>query len=188
MEKTNAKLELAKLAKIIGADKATASVNAYLQTVLLGVFGGLTALGKDAFAKEDFIKGIGAALKQNKLASKFKGQIFDFMKYEGGIVKGEDGHWRADDNKRLVEACKKAKTEALTGYVSQEKVKEKEKEKAEKAKEDAAMSAEEYLLHVLEEAKAEAVKKSNLKDSAAASRWQARAALLEAVIKNRTAK
>ncbi len=194
-EKTTAKIELATLTSIVEAgDKLNMSVNGFLQNIMTHVLGSLTRLSGNEMAQDDFIKGIGAALKKNKVACKYKSQLFDFMEWEAGICKKDDGHWhtprKADgetpDNKPLVEACKKAKTEGFTGYVSLEKQKAQKAAREEKKAKDAALSAEAYVLQLLEDAKADAMKKyeaAKLKQDA--DRWASRASLLDSIVKAR---
>lgn len=187
-EKTTAKTELAELAKTVESGLSLCnSVNEYLQRIMMRVFGSITALGNDAIAKDDYIKAIGKTLKENKVACKYKAQMFDFMQYEGGIHKDENGHWRITSNNMVVDACKRAKTEAFISYVSEKKKAEAAKEKEAKAKADAELSAEEYMLKLLTDTVTDCANKAKkAKDSASKGRWEARAAYIEAVVKLRS--
>lgn len=189
-EKTTAKIELAELAKTVESGLSICnSVNEYLQRIMVRVLGSVTALAKDDIAKDDYIKAIGKTLKENKVACKYKAQMFDFLQYEAGIHQDENKHWRTTSNAMIVEACKRAKTEAFIGYVSEKKKAEAAKEKEAKAKADAELSAEEYMLKLLTDTVADCANKAKkAKDSASKGRWEARAAYIEAVINNRSLK
>ncbi len=189
-EKTTAKLELVELAKTVESGLSLCnSVNEYLQRIMMRVLGSVTALSKDDIAKDDYIKAIGKTLKENKVACKYKTQLFDFMQYEAGIHQDENKHWRTTSNTMIVEACKRAKTEAFIGYVSEKKRAEAAKEKEAKAKADAELSAEEYMLKLLTDTVADCANKAKkAKDLASKGRWEARAAYIEAVVKCRSLK
>lgn len=188
-KKTTAKVELAALAaEVEKGQSICTSVNVYLQNIAVRVLGSITALAQDPFGRDDYIRGIGAALKANKVACKYKTQLFDFFQYEGGVHKDEGGHWVVTTNKQVVEACKRAKTEAFTGYKSEKKEAEKAEKRAADAEADAKLSAEEYFLSILENEVDECAKKAKkAKDAAVKARWEARTAYIEAVLKNRKA-